>query len=236
MTNFFVHVTIKLIKQQINCNKRYKILLRGRIVIIMREREGTVYKGKHKLIDTDTGEIIEVDKIYRKQTSGNFVKAYIKGLVMMLEVTGGSKLKVVNYLLENLSLTDNVLVATVREIAESLKISPTTVTNTLKTLEDGNVIKRRTGAIMLNPEILYRGNDNKQRFLLVEFAQFDRKSEIEHARAEFESFNTVKPQTQPKEQTDEIPLSVEDLDELEQDYNYSDSVLPEDVPPWEDKG
>ncbi|CZR85344.1 Firmicute plasmid replication protein (RepL) [Clostridioides difficile] len=70
-----------------------------------------VYRGKHKLIDSDTGEIIEVDKVYRRQTQGNFVKAYIKGLVMMLDVVGGSKLKVVNYLLENLRLSDNKLIA-----------------------------------------------------------------------------------------------------------------------------
>ena len=180
---------------------------------MMNERQGTIYKGKHTLIDHDTGEAIEVDKIYRKQTSGNFVKAYIKGLVMMLDVAGGAKLKVVNYLLENLSLSDNVLVSTVREIAEKLNISPTTVTNTLKTLEDGNVIKRRTGAIMLNPEILYRGDDSKQRFLLVEFVQFDRADERKHAKQEFESFD------EPKEYK---PTENEIADELLEQAIYED--------------
>ena len=107
-----------------------------------------VYRGKHKLIDSDTGEVIEVDKVYRRQTQGNFVKAYIKGLVMMLDVVGGSKLKVVNYLLENLRLSDNKLIATTREIAKEVNVSPTTVTETLKTLEEGNIIKRRTGVIL----------------------------------------------------------------------------------------
>ena len=44
----------------------------------MKERYGTVYKGSQKLIDEQTGEVIEVDKLYRKQTSGNFVKAFTK--------------------------------------------------------------------------------------------------------------------------------------------------------------
>ena len=79
-----------------------------------------VYKGKHTLIDNDTGEVIEVDKIYRRQIQGNFVKAYIKGLVMMLDIVGGSKLKIVNYLLDNLRLSDNKLLATQREIAEEV--------------------------------------------------------------------------------------------------------------------
>ncbi|CFO49453.1 replication and maintenance protein [Staphylococcus aureus] len=41
----------------------------------MKERYGTVYKGSQRLIDVESGEVIEVDKLYRKQTSGNFVKA-----------------------------------------------------------------------------------------------------------------------------------------------------------------
>ncbi|WP_241958461.1 replication/maintenance protein RepL, partial [Mammaliicoccus sciuri] len=108
---------------------------------------------------------MEVDKIYRRQTQGNFVKAYIKGLVMMLDVVGGSKLKVVNYLLENLRLSDNKLIATQREIAEETNVSVKTVTNTLKILEEGNIIKRRTGVTMLNPQILVRGDDNKHRHM-----------------------------------------------------------------------
>ncbi|WP_113624868.1 replication/maintenance protein RepL [Staphylococcus aureus] len=78
--------------------------------------------------------------------------------------------------------------ATTREIADNTKTSPTTVTDTLKTLENGNVIKRRTGVIMLNPEILLRGDDNKHRHLLVEFEEFDRANEEQHAKVEYDSF------------------------------------------------
>ncbi|WP_188349128.1 replication/maintenance protein RepL, partial [Staphylococcus aureus] len=38
---------------------------------------------------TEPGEVIEVDKLYRKQTSGNFVKAYIVQLISMLDMIGG---------------------------------------------------------------------------------------------------------------------------------------------------
>lgn len=153
-----------------------------------KERYGTIYKGKETYVNEDTGEILEVDKLYRKQVQGNFVKAYIKGLIMMLDVVGGGKAKVVNYLLDNLRLSDNKLIATTRDIAKQTKTSPTTVTDTLKALEDGNVIKRRTGVIMLNPEILIRGDDDKHRHLLIEFEDFDRTDEEEHARIEYQSF------------------------------------------------
>ncbi|UXV43727.1 replication/maintenance protein RepL [Staphylococcus simulans] len=151
-------------------------------------QQNPIYKGKETYVNQETGEVLEVDKIYRQQVQGNFVKAYIKGLVMMLDVVGGSKLKVVNYLLDNLRLSDNKLIATTREIADNTKTSPTTVTDTLKTLENGNVIKRRTGVIMLNPEILLRGDDNKHRHLLVEFKEFDRANEEQHAKVEYDSF------------------------------------------------
>ena len=66
----------------------------------MKERYGTVYKGSQRLIDEESGEVIEVDKLYRKQTSGNFVKAYIVQLISMLDMIGGKKLKIVNYILD----------------------------------------------------------------------------------------------------------------------------------------
>ncbi|MBU7054187.1 replication/maintenance protein RepL, partial [Staphylococcus aureus] len=66
----------------------------------MKERYGTVYKGSQRLIDEESGEVIEVDKLYRKQTSGNFVKAYIVQLIRMLEMIGGKKRKNVNDILE----------------------------------------------------------------------------------------------------------------------------------------
>ncbi|EOA9298420.1 replication/maintenance protein RepL, partial [Staphylococcus aureus] len=119
----------------------------------MRERYGTVYKGSQRLIDEQTGEVIEVDKLYRKQTSGNFVKAYIVQLISMLDMIGGKKLKIVNYILDNVHLSNNIIVTTTREIAKATNTSTQTVTRTLKILEEGNIIKRRTGALMLNPEL-----------------------------------------------------------------------------------
>ncbi len=96
----------------------------------MKERYGTVYKGSQKLIDEQTGEVIEVDKLYRKQTSGNFVKAYIVQLISMLDMIGGKKLKIVNYILDNVHLSNNTMIATVREIAEGTNTSTKTVNTT----------------------------------------------------------------------------------------------------------
>ncbi|HDD6594476.1 replication/maintenance protein RepL, partial [Staphylococcus haemolyticus] len=111
----------------------------------MKERYGTVYKGSQRLIDEESGEVIEVDKLYRKQTSGNFVKAYIVQLISMLDMIGGKKLKIVNYILDNVHLSNNTMIATTREIAKATGTSLQTVITTLKILEEGNIIKRKTG-------------------------------------------------------------------------------------------
>lgn len=156
----------------------------------MKERYGTVYKGSQRLIDEQTGEVIEVDKLYRKQSSGNFVKAYIVQLVSMLDMIGGKKLKIVNYILDNVHLSNNLIVATTREIAKATNTSTQTVTRTLKILEEGNIIKRRTGALMLNPELLMRGDDHKQKYLLLEFGNFEQEANEKenNALSEYYSF------------------------------------------------
>lgn len=156
----------------------------------MKERYGTVYKGSQRLIDEQSGEVIEVDKLYRKQTSGNFHKAYIIQLISMMDMIGGQKFKVVNYILDNIHWSNNTLMGTTREIAKATNTSLQTVTITLKTLEEGNIIKRRTGALMLNPELLMRGDDQKQKYLLLEFGNFEQEAseKQENALSDYYSF------------------------------------------------
>ncbi|WP_154895782.1 replication/maintenance protein RepL [Staphylococcus pasteuri] len=156
----------------------------------MKERYGRVYKGSQRLIDEESGEVIHVHKLYRKQTSGNFVKGYMVELISMLDMIGGKKLKIVNYILDNVHLTNNTIIPTVREIAKRTNTSTKTVNTTLKILEEGNIIKRRTGALMLNPELLMRGDDQKQKYLLLEFGNFEQEDDQkqENALSEYYSF------------------------------------------------
>ena len=156
----------------------------------MKERYGTVYKGTQRLIDEQSGEVIEVDKLYRKQTSGNFHKAYLIQLISMMDLIGGKKFQVVNYILDNIQWSNNALIATVKELVEATNTSKQTVITTLKLLEEGNIIKRRTGALMLNPELLMRGDDQKQKYLLLEFGNFEQEDDQkqENALSEYYSF------------------------------------------------
>ncbi|MCM3320560.1 replication/maintenance protein RepL, partial [Staphylococcus warneri] len=52
------------------------------------------------------------------------------------------------------------------------------------------IIKRRTGALMLNPELLMRGDDQKQKYLLLEFGNFEQEAseKQENALSDYYSF------------------------------------------------
>src|SRR5699024_12845206 len=117
------------------------------------------------LIDEEIVEVIEVDKLYRKQTFGNFVKAYIVQLISMLDMIGGKKLKIVNYILDNVHLSNKTMIATTREIAKATGTSLQTVITTRKIEEEENIIKRKTGALMLKAELLMREDDKKEKYI-----------------------------------------------------------------------
>ncbi|MCC2248900.1 replication/maintenance protein RepL [Virgibacillus sp. AGTR] len=82
------------------------------------------------------------------------MKPIIKEIAVMLDLTTNARLKIVTYLFETLSTNGNVLKITIRELSEVLNVCTNTVTLTLKKLEQENIIKRRTGTIMLHSDIL----------------------------------------------------------------------------------
>ncbi|WP_078598473.1 replication/maintenance protein RepL [Evansella clarkii] len=87
------------------------------------------------------------------------IKNLIRERAMRLELTSRARLRVVDYLLENLNLNGNVLRETIRGISDLVGVGTNIVTLTLQILERDNIIKRWTGAIVLHPEILRHCHD-----------------------------------------------------------------------------
>lgn len=124
---------------------------------------------KRILLDMNTGEIVE------RRKGDNFVKMYKKNMIKMFEVIGGKKAQVVIYILNNLQLSNNTLIKTQREIAEYCKVSTKTVNETLTDLRKKGILKKKSGAYMLSPDVFYRGDDKKGAYLLSEFNSFESK-------------------------------------------------------------
>ncbi|UIJ70204.1 replication/maintenance protein RepL (plasmid) [Bacillus cereus] len=132
-----------------------------------------IYNGKRRLQDLDTGEIFEVDDIVKKTPRNGFMITYLTAIVQLIDSLGNKKMQVVKYILENMDKSTNTLIITTRELSEKSQVSIKTVVETLKTLEQAQIITRRTGAIMIHPSLIHRGKDTKEKYLLARFQDFN---------------------------------------------------------------
>ena len=143
--------------------------------IIMSEKEikindSTLVHEINTWVNQSTGEIIETFTVTKKIGRQGFAIEYLSTIMALLEV-GGKKMQVVKCILKNLEFSSNTLIITTRELAEKSGTGLNTVIETLKILEKNNIIKRKTGSIMVNPQLLHKGNKNKERALLTRFTK-----------------------------------------------------------------
>ena len=94
---------------------------------------------------------------------------------------GIGKPEVLKYRKAYMSKSENVLAITTKELAEKTKVSKPVVLETLKTLEEANLIKRRVGAIMISAKLVHRDNNEKERYLMTRFYSFDNKANADKA-------------------------------------------------------
>lgn len=142
------------------------------------------YLGTSRWIKLDennqpTGEVKEVDEFDAPlDTKRNgFMITYMSAIISLIDKLGTKKMQVVKYILENMSKSENTLIITTAELAEKAKVSKPVVLETLQILEDAKLISRRTGAIMLSAQLLHRGDENKERYLMTRFSEFSPKDD-----------------------------------------------------------
>ena len=133
----------------------------------------TFFKGKDVWINQRTGELIEAEEIVRKVERSGFEITYLMYFLKLFDKLGGQKYKVVKYILENRSKDENTLIITTEELAKQTKVSRQTVSDSLKIMQNANLIKRKTGAIMVNAQLVHRGSNKKEHYLMQKFEIFD---------------------------------------------------------------
>ncbi|WAK44715.1 hypothetical protein vBAmePPT11V19_00089 [Alteromonas phage vB_AmeP_PT11-V19] len=112
---------------------------------------------KYGLINLDTGEIEPVDVYEAKNDS--WERVYAKTLVDVLNITGESQTKILAYLIKNKDYK-NVVIATMRSIAEDTGCSTRTVQRTVNNLVGNGFLKKiQNGAYMFSPEVMRTGRD-----------------------------------------------------------------------------
>lgn len=137
-----------------------------------------LFSGKSRWQNLETGEVIETDEVIKKTPRNGFMITYLSAIIQLIDSLGNKKMQVVKYILANMDKSTNSLIITTRELSEKSGVSIKTVIETLKTLEDAQIIARRTGAIMVHSDLVHRGNESKEKYLLARFREFE-NSEIE---------------------------------------------------------
>lgn len=142
----------------------------------------------YQQVNPDTGEIIGdikvVDVIVKEVPRTGFAITYLSSIINLIDSIGNKKMAVVKYILKNMD-SNNILLQTVREVSEGCNCSVQTVQDTLKLLENAGIIARKTGAIMLSPKLVHKGNARKERFLMAKFIEINHNA-IDCSREEKE--------------------------------------------------
>lgn len=125
--------------------------------------------GTQWYVNRETGELFDAEVVELKQQDADFQKIWVAQILAAAEELSSSRLKLVMYLVAESAKNQNMIDITIRELASRLKMSATTVTKTLQTLEKKNIITRRPGFIFVNPDIVYKGSHHRRMNILFRY-------------------------------------------------------------------
>lgn len=109
-------------------------------------------------IDNETGEIHEVPVMHHeKPKNSNFEMIFYGHFLEILGDLGNKKIKILQYIINKREKANNVFIGSIRDIGAALNISITTVNETLMLLEDKMVIRRKTGVIYIDADLVCDG-------------------------------------------------------------------------------
>lgn len=139
---------------------------------------------RRELMDTQTGELMHVDQITKMvYGSKNFWKCYLMDFLSVLGIIDSKQLDIFIYIVENTNQSNNVFLGTYDKIAKDVGVSRPTISKIMKKLQDNNFIRKmQSGAWLVNPNILMRGNDHKRQILLSYYESNEPINEITMSR------------------------------------------------------
>ena len=134
-------------------------------------------------VDMATGEIVEqraVDEFERPVgRQEHFMITYLAEVISLIDSLGNQKMKVVKYILQEMSKSDNTLIITARELAKNSGVGYNTVIDTPRILDEAGIIQRRTGAIMISPKLMNNKKAAGEAAMMVKYTQFSEEQDNE---------------------------------------------------------
>lgn len=120
------------------------------------------YIGTQKFVNSETGEIVELQVQEIAEKDFNFSKVWMRQYLLTMDLIGNQKIRVANWIIDHLD-RDNRLICTFRRIADETGISLFTVRETMSALQEANFLKKiQNGAYMVNADIYFKGGHNKR--------------------------------------------------------------------------
>lgn len=138
-------------------------------------------------INQRTGEIIEAQTL-SKQVSGDvdvgFHKLWIGHILETIDEVGNAKVKVLFWLMRNMD-SNNMVKATVRQIAERSEVGEATVKRLMAALRKADVVRLEYGGRwVLNPAVTFKGAHQRRMNVLIRYKAMDKKEAEEPAEQE----------------------------------------------------
>ncbi len=125
--------------------------------------------GEQKYINADTGLVENFHVVSIEDRDANFDKLWLGHILEAINELGNAKMKLLTYLLEKRHAATNQIIKTQREIAQETGISLDTISRTLKALDQHGIIKRKTGVLFLNPNVIFKGGHNSRMKVLLDY-------------------------------------------------------------------
>ena len=137
-------------------------------------RRKTKIVGRQDYVNPVTGEIVTMQVIEVEERNANFKKLWIGHLLGAVDELGSKKLQLLMWLFDQADVYNNII-GTVREIAEKTNLSFGTVQTTLAALEGKDILRRKTGIITLNPDVVFKGGTSARMDVLIRYRNISTK-------------------------------------------------------------
>lgn len=143
-------------------------------------------------INQRTGEIIETQTLSREVKGDvdiGFEKLWVGHILDAVQEVGNAKMQVLFWLIRNKD-KNNMVRGTVRQIAETLGVSKTTVSALMTALRKANVVQLEYGGRwMLNPSVVFKGGHSRRMNVLIRYQAMEQQElplEVVRKQTEYE--------------------------------------------------
>lgn len=133
--------------------------------------------GTTEYINTSTGEIEEMQVVRLEDRDFDFEKIWLGQILSAIDEISNQKMRLLTHLLKIREKSNNTVIRTVRELEEETGVSKDTISRTLVVLEKNKIIRRKTGVIFINPDVVFKGAYHNRMRILFEYNKVGKDQE-----------------------------------------------------------